>query len=84
MPRRREELPPPNISRWTPRRKAAVVESLLAGRITPAQVYDRYGLSTEELATWLNLYRVGGQRALSVIRIPCYRKHEKRNGSPKG
>jgi hypothetical protein len=45
-------LPPPNIKRWTPRRKAAVVIAVQSGQITLHEAYRRYQLSEEEFLDW--------------------------------
>jgi transposase-like protein len=41
-------LPRPDTKRWTPRRKASVVKSVLSGVITIEEVCRRYGLSADE------------------------------------
>ena len=46
------ELPPAATTRWSPRRKAAVVVALRAGVISRAEACERYLLSEEELLGW--------------------------------
>jgi hypothetical protein len=45
-------LPAPEKSRWTHKRKAAVVIAVRTGAITRSEASERYMLSHEELATW--------------------------------
>jgi hypothetical protein len=45
-------LPAPDTTRWTHRRKAAVVIGVRAGTITRSEVNERYKLSHEELTAW--------------------------------
>jgi hypothetical protein len=45
-------LPAPDTTRWTHRRKAAVVIGLRAGTITRSEASERYKLSHEELSAW--------------------------------
>jgi hypothetical protein len=58
-------LPPPG-ARWTPVRKAQVLAALHAGELTFLDVCERYGLSTEELASWQRSYDWGGKRGLTL------------------
>ena len=43
---------PPSITRWTSRRKAAVVAAVHSGEITLEAACRRYELSIEEFHTW--------------------------------
>jgi hypothetical protein len=55
MPRDVKEgdpLPALDTTRWTHRRKAAVVVGLRAGTITTSEASERYKLSHEELTAW--------------------------------
>src|SRR5215472_5680346 len=59
LARRRQamsELPPANVTRWTIRRKAAVVTAVAAGQITREEVYRRYQISPEEFLSWQRAY----------------------------
>jgi hypothetical protein len=45
------DLPPP-VTRWTRRRKAAVVIAVWSGKITLVEAIHRYALSFSEFRTW--------------------------------
>ena len=54
-PKQREsnfEVPPPDIKRWSSRRKAAVVIATRTGILSRMEACQRYMLSDEELADW--------------------------------
>ena len=44
--------PPPPVTRWTSRRKAAVVAAVHSGEITLEAACGRYELSIEEFRAW--------------------------------
>jgi hypothetical protein len=46
--------------RWTPRRKAQILDDIAAGRITRAAALEAYALSDDELDEWQRRY-AGGQ-----------------------
>jgi hypothetical protein len=65
-------LPQPP-SRWTVRRKAAVVEAVRGGRAPIEEICDRYQISVDEFLAWerdLDLYGVPGLR---TTRLQVYR-----------
>jgi hypothetical protein len=43
---------PPAMTRWTRRRKAAVVMAVWSGKITLVEALRRYALSFSEFRTW--------------------------------
>ena len=47
------QLPPENVKRWTPQRKAAVLGAVRSGAISVEEACRRYEISGEELVTWL-------------------------------
>jgi hypothetical protein len=55
-------------------RKAAVVRCLIHGLINREEVLDRYGLSDEELDSWLNAVKDHGENALRVTAIQRFRQ----------
>jgi Protein of unknown function (DUF1153) len=66
-------LPPGNTVRWSPQRKAAVVEAVRDGLISLDEACRRYRLSAEEFLQWrqaLSIYGIGG---LSITRSKYYR-----------
>jgi hypothetical protein len=54
------ELPPPNVGRWTIRRKAAIVLAVATGVLSRAAAGGRYKLSEEELLSWQQIYAAYG------------------------
>jgi transposase len=67
------ELPPPNVRRWTIRRKAAVVIAVSTGALTREEVYQRYQISEEELLSWQRAYEAHGLPGLRSTRLQQYR-----------
>ena len=53
-------LPRRDTTRWTARRKVAVVEAVLGGVISREEVCRRYGLSINEVLSWQN-----------TLQMPC-------------
>lgn len=45
----KENLPPPEKTRWVSRRKAQVVAAVKGGLLTPNEAWERYQMSSEEL-----------------------------------
>jgi hypothetical protein len=68
------QLPPPDIRRWTIRRKAAVLAAVQAGEITREEVCARYQLSEEEFLSWQHTFEAHGLAGLRVTRLQLYRK----------
>jgi len=67
------ELPPPDTKRWTARLKAAVVEAVRAGVITPENACWRYNLSVEEFLSWQSAIDRHGTPGLRATRVQIYR-----------
>ena len=59
--------PPPPVTRWTSRRKAAVVAAVHSGEITLEAACWRYELSIEEFRTWES--KVAPRSASSALAI---------------
>lgn len=68
-------LPLPG-ERWVPRRKAMVVIALRNGVTTFDEVCRCYGLSRDELASWISAFERHGVPGLRVTRIQIYRDLE--------
>ena len=47
-----DDLPPPNTTRWVPRKKAAVVAAVDNGLLSLHEAMSRYSLSLEEFVSW--------------------------------
>lgn len=72
-PRATPELPPPNVLRWTIRRKAAVVVAVTNGALTREEACQRYQLSEEELLSWQRAFDAHGLPGLRSTRLQHYR-----------
>jgi Protein of unknown function (DUF1153) len=72
-PRPTPELPPPDVKRWTIRRKAAVVTAIANGVLTREEACRRYQLSEEELLSWQQAYETHGLPGLRSTRLQQYR-----------
>lgn len=77
-----DDLPPPDVVRWGIRRKAAVVRAIEAQVLSFDAACDRYGLSTEELESWVRRLSTHGVAGLRVTRLTDYRALER--GEPQG
>jgi Protein of unknown function (DUF1153) len=69
MPR----LPPPDVKRWTFRRKAAVVTAVATGVLTSEEACRRYQLSEEEFLGWRLAFETHGLPGLRSTRLQQYR-----------
>jgi Protein of unknown function (DUF1153) len=72
-PSQRAELPPPDIQRWTIRRKAAVVTAVANGLLTREEACRRYQLSEEEFVSWQQAFAAHGLAGLRSTRLQQYR-----------
>lgn len=73
------ELPPPNVGRWTIRRKAAVVSAVVAGVLTREEACRRYQLSEEEFDSWRQVFEEHGLAGLRSTRLQQYRGRRPRD-----
>jgi hypothetical protein len=67
------ELPPPNVKRWTIRRKAAVITAIDTGLIKREDACRRYQLTEEELRSWQRAFEAYGMPGLRSTRLQQYR-----------
>lgn len=63
-----KNLPPPDIGRWVPRRKAEVIAAVTGGLLSLADACRRYRISGEEFHTWVTAYEKDGLPGLRVQR----------------
>ena len=70
----RADLPPPRTKRWVASRKAAVVAGVESGLVTRDWAIATYGLSGEELDSWLDLSRSHGSDGLRTTALKKYRQ----------
>lgn len=73
-------LPPSNTVRWSPRRKASVVEAVANSLISVDEACRRYQLSPEEFFEWQQALKVYGLGGLSVTRSQYYRHLRRPDG----
>jgi len=59
-----EEERPEEVQRWTARRRAALVISLLKGETTAAEAARRHGLKVAEVEEWRDRLLLGAENAL--------------------
>jgi len=62
----RADLPPPDTARWVASRKLAVVRGLACGLITRPEAIHIYGLSEEELDSWIRAAQTQGKEGLKA------------------
>lgn len=73
-----EDLPRPDTTRWTIRRKAEIVAVVRGGLLSFDDACTRYGLAMEELIGWQRAVGRSGLPGLRVTRSQQYRDlHEK-------
>jgi hypothetical protein len=75
-----DTLPPRDLQRWTPRRKAEVVAAVRGGLFTVSESCDRYGISLEEFVGWQRSVERSGMLGLRVTRVQHYRDKYARLG----
>lgn len=61
-----------NPIRWTPTRKAELINQIVTGRITAAMACARYELSPEELTAWRRDFGANGVPGLRSTRVQIY------------
>ncbi|WP_353472455.1 DUF1153 domain-containing protein [Salipiger sp. H15] len=70
----RADLPAAETRRWVASRKAAVVRAVRHGLLTEQQAMERYALSSEELAEWMNAVSSHGEEALKATLVQRFRE----------
>jgi transposase-like protein len=58
--------------RWTTMRKAAIIEAIQNGHLTPVEAKNQHGVSDEELAAWMRDYLANGRAGLRVTKLHQY------------
>jgi transposase-like protein len=61
-----EDQRPEEVQRWTAKRRAALVISLLKGETTAAEAARRHGLKVAEVEEWRDRFLLGAENALCV------------------
>jgi transposase-like protein len=59
-----DEQRPEEVQRWTAKRRASLVLSLLKGETTAAEAARRHGLKVAEVGEWRNRFLLGAENAL--------------------
>src|SRR5438445_12829414 len=67
------DLPPPDVTRSTSRRKVAVVAAVAVGVLTREEACRRYQLSEEEFLSWQQAFEAHGVRRLGSTQLHQYR-----------
>lgn len=67
------DLPDAN-TRWVARRKATVVQAIQHGLLRREDALERYGLTGEELDSWMKAVEGPGLDALKVTSLKRYRQ----------
>ena len=67
-------LPSPETNRWTPGRKAAVIEGVRQGLLTIEKACERYNLTIDEYRAWERDFDSHGAAGLRATRVGIYRK----------
>jgi hypothetical protein len=67
------KLPPSDTIRWSPARKAGVVDGVRSGAISLEEACRRYLLSADEFLAWQKAVEAHGVAALRVTRTQPYR-----------
>ena len=67
------DLPPVDTVRWSPQRKASVVNGVCNGAISLDEACQRYQLSADEFLAWQRAVEGHGVGALRVTRLQYYR-----------
>jgi hypothetical protein len=70
----RADLPPPDTHRWVASRKAVVIKAVKYGLISESEAMERYSLSAEEFALWMQAIEKHGEKALRVTTLQKYRQ----------
>ena len=70
----RSDLPDPEVVRWVASRKAVVVKAVRHGLVPRAEMLDRYGISGEELDSWMEAVERHGEVALKATAVRRYRQ----------
>ncbi|WP_418884992.1 DUF1153 domain-containing protein [Aurantimonas endophytica] len=73
----RERLPLIDIMRWTPRRKAQIIDAVARGDLSVETAWDRYRISRDEFLEWEKLDGRFGLPGLQTTRVQSFRKLDK-------
>ena len=68
-----ETLPSPDLTRWTPHRKAEILAAVSNGLLSAEGACRRYRISIDEFAIWQGLCDRYGLDGLRTTRIQRYR-----------
>lgn len=68
------DLPPKSTRRWVASRKATVVRAVEFGLLEQDEALERYDLSEEEFASWVQAVSAHGLDGLKVTALQKYRQ----------
>jgi len=69
------DLPPSDVKRWVPQRKAEVVAAVRGGVLTLDAACQRYALTVEEYLSWESAISSYGLEGLRITEIQHHRHH---------
>jgi hypothetical protein len=69
------DLPPADVKRWVPQRKAEVVAAVRGGVLTLDAACQRYALTVEEYLSWESAISSYGLEGLRITEIQHHRQH---------
>ncbi len=67
-----KNLPAADTVRWTPKKKAAVIDAIAGAVIGEGEAMARYNISAAELDGWRGAVTFAGTAALRVTRMQAY------------
>lgn len=70
----RSDLPPKTTTRWVASRKLLVVQAVVFKLLEFQEACQMYGLSDEELGSWINHAQKHGPNALKVTSLLKFRQ----------
>ena len=74
-----EEQRPEEVQRWTAKRRAALVISLLKGETTAAEAARRHGLKVAEVEEWRDRFLLGRRTHFALARKQTQRCAKKKS-----
>jgi hypothetical protein len=76
------DLPSPDTKRWVPRRKAEVAAAVQVGLLSLEEAFSRYGLNSQEIASWQHRIDRFGLAGLRTTRTQLYLRATSGSESP--
>lgn len=74
-----ETVPPVSTERWSPRRKAQVVDAVRAGLLSEEEVCRLYRMTADEFTGWQRSLSQSGRKGLRVTKLQRPRRVDHRD-----